>query len=815
VPRAPQKEGTMINQQAHGGGRRPPAARGFSRYLIGGIVCVNLIVAALALFYLGEGHRYEQDKARLLAENLSLMVVQDFENEYEKIDQSLRSIGDEYPRYATLGPVALHAWLKRMQPRNPALDYLRIADAAGSVIYASDPAEPLPLKVGDRDYFVRLRDDPQAGLQISPPLLGSSRGKTVIVLARRLNDRDGNFNGVVVGVIPIDYFAEKFARLKLGPEDTIGLRDPQLRWIGRHPALPEKAEAGSLSLPPAFRTALDANPDAGVFETGIASVDGVERSYAYRRSERYGFYVTAGLARSGYLAHWRSEVMATVTLFGVFALLCGLLALLLHRTWIQQAALVAELQERNEWIEEAERVAQFGHLTVDLDRQCWTASASFHEIAGIGPHYSGRWADWRAIVHPDDREGFDAAFQGALATAQERLVHDYRIVRPIDGAVCWLSGAWRFAGAPDGRRRQALGTIHDITARHDAELELRQSRELLQRFLDHLPGSAYIKDASLRVLHANRRFCDRLQREPAQLIGRSHAEIFSGPWRELGERMHADDRRVLASGRTAVVEESWGETLYEATRFVIPQDDGPPLLGGISLDISERQRVAARTTALLEINELGGALGEKDLLRHGLALAESLTGSASSGLQLVGDEQETSALLAAGTGQAALAVGEGEAAAFAGAWADCLREQRALICNALATGRGRAGLPDGEAAPGRLIAVPVIETGVVRLLIGVGDKPRDYDDFDLTTLLLIGNDLWRIVRRSARRSSTGAATRGSHANSRSASRTSAPATAAIGKDVGHRPARGRCRARTQQPDRLRPFQSRHAPEIRR
>jgi signal transduction histidine kinase len=42
----------------------------------------------------------------------------------------------------------------------------------------------------------------------------------------------------------------------------------------------------------------------------------------------------------------------------------------------------------------------------------------------------------------------------------------------------------------------------------------------------------------------------------------------------------------------------------------------------------------------------------------------------------------------------------------------------------------------------------VIETGVVRLLIGVGDKPRDYDDFDLTTLLLIGNDLWRIVRRS-------------------------------------------------------------------
>jgi signal transduction histidine kinase len=46
-----------------------------------------------------------------------------------------------------------------------------------------------------------------------------------------------------------------------------------------------------------------------------------------------------------------------------------------------------------------------------------------------------------------------------------------------------------------------------------------------------------------------------------------------------------------------------------------------------------------------------------------------------------------------------------------------------------------------------LISVPIIENGKVRLMLGVGNKETHYDDSDVETLTLLGNDLWRIARR--------------------------------------------------------------------
>ncbi len=846
-----------------------------ARYLVVGVLCINLLVTAAAMFYLNGERANDEEKARLLAENLALLVVSDIEHEYEKIDQSLRSIAEEHAYYANRGAAELSAWLTRLQRRNTALNLLRITDAEGQATYALDRHDAPLMSVADRAYFIRLRDDAQAGLQISPPLLGRSSGKTVIVLARRLEDPGGRFAGVTIASIPVDYFQDKFARLNLGPFDAIGLRAPDLSWIQRRPPLPAPMAPGASTMTERFRRVVDENPAHGVFNTGADSLDGVDRKYAYRRSARYGFYVTAGLARESYLADWQRAAQATAALLGLFALLSGGLALLLHRTWTRQTALTAELRERNEWIVEAERVGGFGHFTIDPITDRWMASKSLCEIAGVGAAPPQTWADWRKVVHPEDRSRVEAAFRDALSSRRQRIIHEYRIVRPVDGAVRWLSGAWRLAPEANGGMPQVLGTIHDITARRAAEdalrhsellfrslfensiigmattsperqwievnqaicdilgypraellgkswmelthpddrarsfsgvnraiageidayelekryirkdgvvidayvatrvvrrcdgtidyfitliqditarknadRELHRSRELLQRFLDHLPGTAYIKDATLRVVHANRRFLDLLNLDPRQLIGRSNREIFPG---ELNEQISADDRRVLASGQTEVLDERYGGAIYESTRFVIPQDDGPALLGGIALDITRRRQLEARTRALLEINEVGGSLPEREFLAHGLELAERLTDSRIGFLHFVNDDQETIELVTWTAGAL-----QGCKAAFdshypisqAGIWADCFRRKQPVTFNHYADYADKHGLPDGHAALQRLISVPVIEESAVRMMIGVGNKPDDYNDDDLTTVQLLGNDLWRIVRRA-------------------------------------------------------------------
>ena len=56
-------------------------------------------------------------------------------------------------------------------------------------------------------------------------------------------------------------------------------------------------------------------------------------------------------------------------------------------------------------------------------------------------------------------------------------------------------------------------------------------------------------------------------------------------------------------------------------------------------------------------------------------------------------------------------------------------------------------MPQGHATLQRLISVPVIEEHKARLILGVGNKSADYDEMDCATVQLIGNDLWRIIRR--------------------------------------------------------------------
>jgi len=84
----------------------------------------------------------------------------------------------------------------------------------------------------------------------------------------------------------------------------------------------------------------------------------------------------------------------------------------------------------------------------------------------------------------------------------------------------------------------------------------------------------------------------------------------------------------------------------------------------------------------------------------------------------------------------------------AGIWADCLRQKKPVVFNDYAAYPAKRGLPEGHTPLARLVSVPIIENGLVRMMLGVGNKGSDYSDADVETLLLIGHDLWRIAQRA-------------------------------------------------------------------
>lgn len=292
-----------------------------------------------------------------------------------------------------------------------------------------------------------------------------------------------------------------------------------------------------------------------------------------------------------------------------------------------------------------------------------------------------------------------------------------------------------------------VSAIHDVTERHRLAAKVHQTQSLMQRFIDELPGTAFVKDSDLRLLMVNRKLGDLLNVDPVTLIGKTAHDIFP---QEFADRLSSIDQEVLETGKHGVFHEAFEGRHNETSMFVIDDGAGKRFLGGLSLDITDRFQARERTAAILRINALAGELPENEFLTAGLELAERLTESQIGFLHFVNEDQETLELVTWTAGAL-----KGCTAAFdshypvsqAGIWADSMRTRSPVIFNDYANHSPKKGLPPGHASMTRLISVPVIDGGLVRMMLGVGNKAANYERFDVESLQLLGNDLWRIARR--------------------------------------------------------------------
>jgi PAS domain-containing protein len=103
-------------------------------------------------------------------------------------------------------------------------------------------------------------------------------------------------------------------------------------------------------------------------------------------------------------------------------------------------------------------------------------------------------SDWPArVLHPDDLERCVLAWTRALEQGTEYEIEVRN--RRHDGQYRWfLTRATPIRGA-DGRIIEWHGSTTDIHDRKLAEDALRESEERFARFMQQIPGLAWIKDA--------------------------------------------------------------------------------------------------------------------------------------------------------------------------------------------------------------------------------------------------------------------------------------------------------------------------------
>ncbi len=322
--------------------------------LLVAVLAANLFVIALAAYSLHQSRQQYEQQAGITARNLAHVLEQYLVGTMHKIDMALFALGDEYQRQAALGridPKALNAYITHQHARFPELDGLRVTNAAGIVAYGIGVDPQAPVNVADRDYFLQARDNPKSGLFISRPLFGRISKKWVIVIARRIDNPDGSFAGVVYAGLPLDYFTRTFSHLDIGRYGGVSLRDREMGVITRYP-LPKDIGSliGNKNMSRELRALLDSGQESGTFFTP-ASRDNTQKVVSIKKVSGYPLYINVGLDTQDYLAKWHDDVTKMSVFAALFVLLTFAMSRVIYIKWRSEKLVAEELRRAKEDLE--------------------------------------------------------------------------------------------------------------------------------------------------------------------------------------------------------------------------------------------------------------------------------------------------------------------------------------------------------------------------------------------------------------------------------------------------------------------------------
>jgi hypothetical protein len=272
------------------------------------VIAISIVLAsailAIAVWVLAQMRDDALRRAQDSVFNVSLLIERDISRNLEIYDLSLRAVltGLKQPGLMDLPPAIRQMVLFDGSAGARDIGSVFVFDENGNVRFDSQSSPPRKINVADRDYFQVQRDSPDVGLYISRPFMPKAAGKEIsIALSRRISRPDGSFGGVVVGTIRLAYFHRLFDGMNLGPGGSMALILHDGTMLMRRPYDPKTIGINLAGT--ANYSRLIAQPSGNFI--GTASIDGVERWYAFRHIDMYPLILDVALSTHDIYVEWR------------------------------------------------------------------------------------------------------------------------------------------------------------------------------------------------------------------------------------------------------------------------------------------------------------------------------------------------------------------------------------------------------------------------------------------------------------------------------------------------------------------------------
>lgn len=446
--------------------------------------------------------------------------------ELQKLARTLRPA--DLTQNAATSPGDLDELLRRSLINFPDLGAISIFDANGDTLYTSHADSSRP-NIADRKHFRIVRDNMLTDSVFSEVIIARNSGRPSLTLTRALRDDRGQFHGVVVALVDLEYFLNLFKSLNIDARSTVAIyRSDDFSQVLRWPALPDKVNVPLPANSP-VRAALSGSKRTATLEL-TASTDGILRIYSYHALQAYPFYIAVGLARDDALAQWRQRSLVTAT--STLVLLGLLLGLLfrLGKADAERAKLAAIVEGSNEAI-----------FSRSLDGTILSWNAGAQRMLGYTPAEAiGKPGDFAV---PADRPSNQVSNSEKLLRGEivqhetDRVTKDGRRVNVFTSHSPVKDSAGKIIGISV--------IMRDITALKQAQAAIKESEERFRATFEQAAvGIAHfdLQDINIRV---NRRYCEITGYPAEMLVGKSPRFLSHPDDHGSG----AEQRKLLHAGR--------------------------------------------------------------------------------------------------------------------------------------------------------------------------------------------------------------------------------------------------------------------------
>lgn len=313
--------------------------------LFGGMsgTLVATVMAGVTFAAIDSGRSEELNHAAENSRNIVRIASSDIARNVEIYDLALQAVvtGAQEPQTWALPEALRQQVLFNRATAASSLGGAYVIGADGRVAASQNGGAAAGVLLSDRDYFLAQARSPNIGLFVSKPLFSRLRGGVpTIALSRRINGREGQFAGVALLAVRLEYFQHLLARIDVGRHGGvfIMMRDGTM-LASKPPGL--RAVGASYADSPNY--AIISRRPSGTY-TGRSLVDGRMHIYTWEHIGNTPLIVAIAPAVDDVLLPWRRRawfaIVMTVLFGGAWVVVSWVLAFALRDKAIAEGELM-------------------------------------------------------------------------------------------------------------------------------------------------------------------------------------------------------------------------------------------------------------------------------------------------------------------------------------------------------------------------------------------------------------------------------------------------------------------------------------------